>query len=159
MPLNEHVYYVAKTFKITEWVEQWICIKFCGSLDVPPWKLLGWFRRPQLWATGGWQLHHNNMPAYTSRLVQSFLSKHQITPVTQPCHIWDLAPCDFCLFPKLKSSLKGKIFQTVDEIQENMTGHLMATGRTVWGPKVPALRGLRHYCPMYNVSCTLYVLQ
>ena len=53
----------------------------------------------------------------------------------------DLALCDFWLFPKLKSPLKGKRFQTVDEIQENTTGQLMAIGRTVWGPKVPTLKG------------------
>ena len=29
MLLREHVYYVAVTFKMTEWVEQWMCIKFC----------------------------------------------------------------------------------------------------------------------------------
>ena len=38
----------------------------------------------------------------------------------------DPAPCDLWLFPKLNSPLKGKRFQTVDEIQENMTGQLMA---------------------------------
>ena len=44
----------------------------------------------------------------------------------------NLAPCDFWLFPKLKSPLKAKRFQSVDEIQENMTvGQLMAIGRTV----------------------------
>ena len=34
-------------------------------------------------------------------------------------------------FPNLKSPLKGKRLQTIAEIQENMTGKLMATGRTV----------------------------
>ena len=33
MPLNEHVYCVAIAFKMTEWVEQWICIKFCIKLE------------------------------------------------------------------------------------------------------------------------------
>ena len=40
----------------------------------------------------------------------------------------DLAPCNFWLFPKLKSPLKGKGFQTCDEIQENTMGQLMAIG-------------------------------
>ena len=44
----------------------------------------------------------------------------------------DLAPCDFWLFPKPKSPLKGKRYQIVDEIQENMMGQLMAIGRTVF---------------------------
>ena len=33
MTLSEHVYYMAIAFKITEWVEQWICIKFCIKLE------------------------------------------------------------------------------------------------------------------------------
>ena len=33
MPLSEHVYSVAITFKITERVEQRICIKFCVKLE------------------------------------------------------------------------------------------------------------------------------
>ena len=38
---------------------------------------------------------------------------------------------DVWLFPKLKSPLKGKRFQTINEIQENMTGQLMVIGRTL----------------------------
>ena len=63
--------------------------------------------------------------------MQSFLVKHQITQVTQPLYSPDLAPCTFGVFPKLKAPLKGKRFQTIDEIQENTEGQLMATGRTV----------------------------
>ena len=33
----------------------------------------------------------------------------------------DLAPADFFLFPKLKTTLKGRRFQTIEEIQENAT--------------------------------------
>ena len=33
MPLSEHVYCVAVAFKITEEVEQKICIKFCVKLE------------------------------------------------------------------------------------------------------------------------------
>ena len=60
----------------------------------------------------------------------SFLAKHQTTQGTQTPYSPDLAPCDFWLFPKLKSPLKGKRFQTVNEIQENTMEKLMAI-RTV----------------------------
>ena len=30
---SEHLYCVAIAFKMTEWVEQWICIKFCVKLE------------------------------------------------------------------------------------------------------------------------------
>ena len=57
-----------------------------------------------------------------------FLAKYQITQVNQPHYSQDLAPCDFWLFSKLKSPLKGKRLHTVDGIQENMTGQLMVMG-------------------------------
>ena len=69
------------------------------SLNIPPQKLFRWFRRPWLWATGDWQLHHDNTPSHASRLVQSSLVKHQITQVTQPPYSPDLVPCTFWLFP------------------------------------------------------------
>ena len=42
-------------------------------LNIPLWKLFRWFRRPQLWSTGDWQLHHDNTPAYAWSLVHSVL--------------------------------------------------------------------------------------
>jgi hypothetical protein len=38
----------------------------------------------------------------------------------------DLAPADFFMFPKLKSSLKGSRFQKVEEIEKNMPRDLRA---------------------------------
>jgi hypothetical protein len=35
-------------------------------------------------------------------------------------HSPDLAPCDFYLFPKLKSALKGTHFQSVNEVKSKM---------------------------------------
>ena len=39
--------------------------------------------------------------------------------MNQPPYSTDLAPADFFLFPKLKTTLKGRRFQTVEEILEN----------------------------------------
>ena len=79
-----------------------------------------------------WQLDHDNTPTHASYLVfphpgtsPGFLVKHQITQVTQTPNSPDLAPFDFWLFPKLKSPLKGKRFQTVSDIQENIMGQLI----------------------------------
>ena len=119
-------------------------------------ELFRWLRGLQLWATGDWQLHHDNTSAHASRLLQSFLAKHQITQMTQSLYSPDLAPCDFWLFPKLKSPLKGKRFQTVNEIQENMMGQLMAIWRTVRGPKVPTLTGTE--VPLSYAQCFLYLV-
>ena len=67
-----HVYCVAITLKVTEQVEQQICIKFCVRLQHSPQKLFRWFRRSQLWATSDWQLHHNNVPTHAFYLMWSF---------------------------------------------------------------------------------------
>ena len=60
-----------------------------------------------------------------------FLAQYQIIQVTQPRYSPDLAPCNFYLFPKLKSPWKGKRFLAIHEIQENTMGQLMVIGRTV----------------------------
>ena len=136
-------------------------------MNIPLQKLFGWFRMLQLWVTGDWQLHHNNVPAHASRFLQSFLAKHQIIQVTQPHYSLDLVPFDFWLFPKFKSPLKGKRFQTINEIQEIWWGSWWCfqqrilqsvlnsgkdTGRTVWSSKMPTLKGTEVHCPMYNIS-------
>ena len=67
---------------------------------------------------------------------------------------------DFWLFPKLKSPLKGKRFQTIDEIQENTMGQLMAIERTVWGPKVPTFEqdwGIIVPCTMFLICSSINV--
>ena len=124
-------------------------------MNIPPWKLFGWFRRLQQWATGDWQLHHDNTPAHASCLKQ-FFGKTSNHPGDSALLRSDLVPCDFWRFPRLKSPLKGKRFQTIDEIQENIMGQLMAIGRTVWGPKVPTLKGTE--ASLSYVQCFLYLV-
>ena len=46
--------------------------------------------------------------------------------------------------------------RTVNKIQENMLGQLMETGRTVWGPKVPTLKGTE--ASLSYVQCFLYLV-
>jgi hypothetical protein len=44
----------------------------------------------------------------------------------------DSAPADFFLFAKLKSSLKGRRFQMVEEIEENLTWDLHANPQNMF---------------------------
>jgi len=80
-----------------------------------PWKRL------QFWMNESWVLHHDNAPAHSSFLVRNFLAKNEMTVVPQPPYSPDLVPADFFLFPELKSTLKGRRFNTFDEIQKNST--------------------------------------
>jgi len=62
---------------------------------------------------------HDNAPGHASLLIRSYLAKHQRSVVPHPPYFPDLAPADFFVFPKLKTTLKGRRFQTIEEIQEN----------------------------------------
>ena len=44
----------------------------------------------------------------------------------------DLAPADFFVFSKLKTTLKGRRFQTIEEIQENAIRELCAITESVF---------------------------
>ena len=92
---SEHVYCVAIAFKMTEQEEQQICIKLCIKLEHSSAETIQIIQKAAAMATGDGQLHHGNVPAHASLLVQSFLVKHQITQVTLPPYSPDLVPCDF----------------------------------------------------------------
>jgi len=74
-------------------------------------------RRPKLWQEQTWLLHHDNAPSHTSILTQQFLAKNKMAVIPHPPYSPDLAPCDFFLFPKMKLKLKGRPFDTTEEIQ------------------------------------------
>jgi transposase len=65
-------------------------------------------------------------PAHASLLIRDFLAKLETTVLPQPPYSTDLAPADFFLFQKLKSTLKGQRFQSVEEIKENSPEDLRA---------------------------------
>ena len=85
-----------------------------------------WRNWPELWANRTWMLHQVKALTHASLLIRSYLAKHQTSVVSHPPHSPDLAPVDFFLFPNLKTTLKGRRFQAVDEIQENEIRELCA---------------------------------
>ena len=133
------MYCVAVTFKMIELVEQQqICIKFCIQLEHSSMETIQMIQKAT--AMGNWWLAASTRQHACSCIIScaEFFGKTSNHPGdSAPPHSPDLAPYHFWLFPKLKSPLKGKRFQTIDEIQENRTGQLKVIGRTVWGLKVP----------------------
>ena len=129
-------------FTQNDWVnEQRICIRFCVRLEHSSAEIIGMIQKAT--AMGNWWLAASSQQCTPSCITSpaEFFERNQITQVTQPPYSPDLVPYDFWLLPELKSPLKGKRLQTTNEIEENRMGQLMATGRTVWGPKVPTLKG------------------
>jgi len=83
-------------------------------------------KRPELWENQPWMLRHDNAPSHSSLLIRSYPAKHQTSVVPHPPCSPDLAPADIFLFPQLKITLKGRRFQTIEEIQENAIRELRA---------------------------------
>ncbi|UYV67508.1 hypothetical protein LAZ67_5000996 [Cordylochernes scorpioides] len=74
---------------------------------------------PEKWPNGDWILHHNNARPHTAHLVTSFfLAKNGTEILPQPPYSPDIAPNNFFLLPKLKAVLKGRHFDTRDDIIE-----------------------------------------
>ena len=75
-------------------------------------------KRPQKWQNQNLIIHHDNALAHRSFKVSQFLAKNNMTVIPHPPYSPDLAPCNFFLFPKLKLQMKGRRFDTIEEIQE-----------------------------------------
>lgn len=58
------------------------------------------------------RLHHDNAPSHRHRAVIDYLAQENIELVPHPPYSPDIAPCDFWLFPKLKSHLRGQQFHS-----------------------------------------------
>ena len=80
-------------------------------------------KRPEKWANS-FILHYDNAQCHTSLLVRQFLSNKNITVCPHPPYSPDLAPCDFWLFPKVKMTMKGKRFESIQDIEAATTAQL-----------------------------------
>ena len=125
---------------MTEWIQQWTYIIFCVKFELPPQKLFGWFRRPQLWATGDWQLHMT-----MCLLIHHILCRVFWWNITSPrwlsppiAQIW--RPATSAFSQNWNHLWKGSDFRPSLRFRKIQQGQLVA-GRTVWGPKVLTLNG------------------
>ena len=57
---------------------------------------------------------------------EEFLATKQITVLEHPAYSPDLAPNDFFLFLKIKGVLKGRHFDDIDDIRNNMMAAVKA---------------------------------
>jgi hypothetical protein len=112
-------------------------------------------KRPDLWASRNWQLHHDNAPAHSSHLINSFLAKHGIPVVRQAPYSPDMAPCDFWFFPQIEETTEGFPFRQPrglhaerNEGSEMPSRNASSSGRndgpSVWSHKGPTLKGIRN---------------
>ena len=81
-------------------------------------------KRPDMLAAKNFPLHHDRAHAHTPHVIQAFLIKNNMPLVRQAPYYPNLAPCDFWLFPKLKLTLKGRQFQSREDIMKKSTEEL-----------------------------------
>ena len=96
-------------------------------------------KRPEMWENQTWMLLHDNVPTHVSLLISSYLAKYQISVVPHPTYSPELAPAEFFLFPKLKTTLKESRLQTIEEIQENATRELRAITENAFQERNPKM--------------------
>ena len=78
-------------------------------------------KRSALYKSGQWHFHEDNAPVHNSIIVTDYLTKMGIKTVPHPPYSPDVAPCDLCLFPKLKEKLRGCCYVTIEEMKEAVT--------------------------------------
>jgi hypothetical protein len=66
--------------------------------------------RPELWTEKNWILHHDNAPSHFALTVHEFFAKNDTIIMDHPSYSPDLAPCDFLLFTKVKTIMRGEHF-------------------------------------------------
>ena len=64
-----------------------------------------------------WHFEQDNTSVHNFMLVTDYLTKMGIKTLPHPFDSPDLAPCDFCLFPKLR----GCRYETIEEMREAVT--------------------------------------
>ena len=156
MLLSEHVYCVAMTFKMTERVEQQICNKFHVKLEHSSTETIRMIQKAAAVCTWG-------LAASSRQGTCSCLMCHADCFGETSNHPGDSAPLQprygalkLLAFPKTKITFEkeeisdhwwdsSKYNRVVDGDWENC---VRAQG-LLW-------RGLRHHCPMYNVSCIFF---
>jgi hypothetical protein len=91
------------------------------------------------------------VPCHAALSVREFLAKHSI-PMVPPSALPNLTPCDFFLFPRLKSTLKEKWFQDVAEIKLNTMRQLHAIPKQAYQTCIEKWKDPWNHCIQFSGS-------
>lgn len=69
-------------------------------------------------------LLHDNASCHKARATTSYLEEQQVQVLPHPAYSPDLAPCDFWLFPTIKSRLAGRKFLRVQDLAKAVNSEL-----------------------------------
>ena len=69
-------------------------------------------------------LHHDNAAPHKAKLTTSYIEDQRLSLLPHPPYSPDLAPCDFWLFPKIKSGIAGKPFSRIQDLAKAVNSEL-----------------------------------
>ena len=134
-------------------VEQRICNKFYIKLEHSSVETLGMTQKAT--AMGKWWLAASSRQRPRSCITShvEFFGESLNHPCeSAPSYSPDLAPCNFWLFPKLKSLWKGRDLRPLLRFRKIWWGSWWQLGELCEVPRCLLWRGLRCHCPVYNIS-------
>ena len=109
--------------------------------------------RPGMCESGDWFLLHNNAPSHNETIVKQFLAQRKVTVLDYPLHLPDLAPAYYFLFPKVKSHLKGRLFDSISDIQKAVTSTLNTTAKDDFYKVIQKLYDRANLCVQLQGMC------
>ena len=80
--------------------------------------------RPGMCESGDCFLLHDSAPSHNATVFKQFLAQRKVSVPDHPPYSPDLALADYVLFPKVKSHLKGRLFDKISDIQTAVTSTL-----------------------------------
>jgi len=82
-------------------------------------------KRPTM-LENGWFLHHDNARPHTAMATVDYMCQKGIKTIDHPPYSPDLAPCDFFLFPKVKTDMAGTVCATLSDVKKLWEGSVKA---------------------------------
>jgi histone-lysine N-methyltransferase SETMAR len=76
--------------------------------------------------------HHDNASSHTAARTIGFLSSSGVQLLPHPPYSPDLSPCDYFLFPKLKSKLKGIRFESPESAVHAFESLILSVPQSEW---------------------------
>ena len=89
---------------------------------------------------------HDNAPSHNATIVKQFLAQRKVTVLDHPPYLPDLALADYFLFPKVKSHLKGRLFDSISDIQKAVTNTLNTIAKDDFYKEIQKLYDRENLC-------------
>jgi len=109
--------------------------------------------RPGMCESGDWFLLHDNAPSNSATIVKQFLAQRKSTVFDHPQYSPDLAPADYFLFPKVKYHLKGRLFDSIADIQTAVTSTLNTIAKDDFCKGIHKLYARANLCVQFQGTC------